>query len=126
MPHPDFPKNTMPALVRKSIRWDNCEGGIATMAQPGEIVRVSYDRPGDSTLSAHFEYGDTVISDYIGVNECVCIVSEAQAKVLQAKYDRELDARIKRNREAREQEELYRDFYGDGGIFEDVDDIDDL
>jgi len=118
----DYPKvGILKALVIKAIVWDNCEGGFATMAQPGQIIDVTKDD--DDTYSAHFVYGDHTVSDYIGVKEAIQIVSDEEAEALDKKYRREMEERLERNRRYREQMEHETDFFDDE---EDDDKIDDL
>lgn len=66
------------AICNSQIVWDNCMGGYATMARKDDVVFVT--RHGDSpNLSAYFDYGDSIISDYIGVD--VRIVDELEAGI---------------------------------------------
>ena len=85
-------------ICTKQIRWDNCAGKIITMSNVGEMVYLT--RNTDGSHSAYYDYGNTIISDYLGVDEGVRVVSELEA--LEADDEcRQVQERIKRSRLAR-------------------------
>jgi len=60
--------------VKEVIRWDNCMGGVATMARPGDIVEGELIEPFDPTrpweyASVDINYCGDVISDYVSADE---------------------------------------------------------
>lgn len=83
-------------ICTKQIRWDNCAGKIVTMSNVGEMVYLTRNK--DGSHSAHYDYGDAIISDYLGVDEGVRVVEESEALAAQETYARERREQIARSR----------------------------